>query len=100
MDGLKLKIKQTTLFTDQEKIEFLLAVDSFSQKDQHELSDIIDEYDAKHANITQQFKDNILAELTAIENDADANDKEKITSATQKIRNGLDTMITGSVTQN
>lgn len=99
MDGLKVKIKQTALFTDQDKIEIISAVDNFPEKDRQELADIIDEYDAKHAKITQQFKDNMLAELIAIENDADTGDKEKIASATQKIRNGLQTMITGSMSQ-
>lgn len=89
MDPLKQKIKETQLFTPQEKIDILASIDTIGDEDQKKLTAIIDEYDAKHKTITQTFKTNVLGELDGIVKDAKPEDKDRIAASAEKIKSGL-----------
>lgn len=93
MNQLKQKIQATALFTPQEKIDILVAVETFSDADKTKLEAIIDEYDAKYKTITQTFKTNMLGELDGIVKDAKPEDKDRITASAEKIKSGLNAVI-------
>ena len=63
MKTVQQKIRDTVLFIPEEKVEILVAFESFSQLDREQLEDIIDEYDKEYQNITKKFKDAMFQEL-------------------------------------
>lgn len=93
MDPLKQKIKDTQLFTPQEKIDILASFDTIGDEDQKKLAVIIDEYDAKHKKITQTFKTNVVEELDGIVREANPDDKNRIQQSAEKIKSGLTMVI-------
>lgn len=93
MDPLKKKIKETHLFTPQEKIDILAEFETISDEDKKSLETIIDEYDAKYARATQTMKAGVLEELDGIVRDAESEDKDRITASAEKIKSGLTAVI-------
>lgn len=93
MDPLKQKIKDTQLFAPQEKIDILASFDTIGEEDQKKLLVIIDEYDAKHKKITGTFKAGMVEELDGIVRDAKPEDKDRMNAAADKIKKGLDVII-------
>lgn len=93
MDPLKQKIKDTQLFTPQEKIDILASFDTIGDEDKKKLVVIIDEYDAKHKKITGTFKAGIVEELDGIVRDANPDDKDRIQQSAEKIKSGLTIVI-------
>lgn len=90
MNGLKQKIKYTALFTPEEKIEILVAIDTFSQSDTKQLTDIVDEYDRKFAIILSIFKQNMNTKLDEIEQSTSPDNAAQMRDAVSKIKSGLD----------
>ena len=93
MDPLKQKIKDTQLFTPQEKIDILASFDTISSDDKTKLEAIIDEYDAKYTKATQTMKAGLMEELDGIVKDTKPEDKDRITESAEKIKSGLNTVI-------
>jgi hypothetical protein len=93
MDPLKQKIRDTKLFTPQEKVEILASYDAIAEEDRVQLASIIDEYDAKHRIATGTFAQNMNEELDAIVSDAAPQEKLLVADAAGKIRSGLGTML-------
>ena len=90
MNTLKLKIKNTALFTPEEKIEVLAGIDTFTESDKTQLADIVDEYDRKFAVILSTFKRNMIAELDTIEKNTPKTGASRMREAVDKIKSGLD----------
>lgn len=90
MTDLNHKIKNTALFTPEEKIEILTAIDTFSQSDKTQLGDIIDEYDHKFAGILSNFKQNMISQLSEIEKKTSKANLSRMREAVEKIKSGLD----------
>ncbi len=95
MNDLKYKIKNTSLFTPEEKVEILTALDTFSEHDVKELESIIDEYDGKYKNILQTFRQNMFEELESIEKKTPPEKLAQMKQAIEKIKSGL-TVVTTS----
>jgi hypothetical protein len=93
MGDLKQKIKNTALFSADEKVEILAAIDTFSQGDLTELTDIVDEYDRAYADITHTFKHNMLDELESIKKNVKSGDRAHMEAAIEKISSGLHGLI-------
>jgi hypothetical protein len=89
MQDLKQKIQHTALFTPEEKVEILANIDTFSPSDIQGLTSIVDEYDAKHAQIVTTFKENMLSELDAIGKNASPDRAQKMQAAVEQIRSGI-----------
>jgi len=54
--NLKQKIKETTLFSDEDKIAILAAIDTYSSDDTKQLEAIIDEFDTKYHSAVFEYK--------------------------------------------
>lgn len=93
MNLLKQKIKETTLFDAEDKINILAAIDTFPASDLSELERIIDEYDQKRNKIVGSFRDSMLKTLDSIVLNAKPEDRARIHAATDQIRLGFRTMI-------
>lgn len=93
MNALAQKVKNTALFTPDEKVEILAAIDTFSDSDKNELSDIVDEYDREFSNITANFKQNMVNHLDQMQTNSPQGSTEKFREAVEKIKSGLDLAI-------
>ncbi|OGG04274.1 hypothetical protein A2Z33_03945 [Candidatus Gottesmanbacteria bacterium RBG_16_52_11] len=93
MDELKQKIKNTGLFEDDDKVEILASLDALTLSDLKELESIIDEFDAKQAEIQTEFNDKVMTELDNIDKDAKDEDRDRTHHATDAIRAGLTTVL-------
>lgn len=89
MTILKGKIKRTALFTQEEKVEILAAIDTFSKHDVDELESIIDEYDRKYKKIVTTFRQNMFDELDRIQKQTSPENLEHMKKAIEKIKSGL-----------
>ena len=90
MNVLAQKVKNTALFTPDEKVEILAAIDTFSDSDKAQLTDIVEEYDRKFDNITATFKQNMINHLDDMEKKMPQGNMEKFREAIKKIKSGLD----------
>ena len=93
MNNLKQKIKNTALFAPDEKIDILVAIDTFSASDITELESIVDEYDAKYRDIMQTFKTNMVSELDMMVTKAKPESKVRISEAVDKMKKGFTAVI-------
>ncbi len=93
MKTVQQKIRDTVLFIPEEKVEILVAFESFSQLDREQLEDIIDEYDKEYQNITKKFKDAMFQELEKIQNNSSSEDKSRLEAAVDQIKLGLQTIL-------
>lgn len=89
MSNLKQKIKRTALFTSDEKVEILAAIDTFSDSDITELESIIDEYDGKYKEILSTFRKNMFEELDSIQAKTPKNTVMQMEQAIDQIKSGL-----------
>lgn len=96
MNDLKQKVKNTALFTSDEKIEILASVDTFSDSDKAQLGDIVDEYDREYVKIMSNFKQCMVSELDSIEKKTSPADLARMHEAVAKIKSGLDVVTTSS----
>lgn len=94
MNNLKQKIKQTVLFTPDEKVDILVAYDTFLDLDVKELESIIDEYDEKYTQILATFRRNMIQELDTIQGKIPSKKLELMKKAVDTIKSGLITVTT------
>ena len=94
MSNLKQKIKQTALFTPDEKVEILTAIDNFSELDSKELESIIDEYDSTFKGTLSTFRKNMYEELDSIQAKTSKDKLSQMKQAIDKIKSGLDVVTT------
>lgn len=88
VDKLRMKIKETTLFTDQAKIELLARLDEIPQAEQAVLVGIIDQFDQKRSAAGQRLRTNVAEELKELHNDVPPEDREDTDAAMAQIQLG------------
>lgn len=93
MQHLKLKIQHTTLFSDEDKIAILAAVDTYAESDTKALEAIIEEFDAKHKAAISEYKSSVYGVLDNIVKKASPQDKKRFQSATSTIKSGVDMLL-------
>lgn len=93
MQQLKQKIKDTTLFSDEDKIAILAAVDSYASDDISALEAIIDEFDTKHKEATSEYKSSVYGVLGQIVENAKPQEKKRFHHAASTIRSGVDMLV-------
>lgn len=93
MQALKHKIQHTTLFSDEDKIAILAAVDTYSADDTKALEAIIDEFDAKHTAAISEYKSSVYGVLDDIVKKANPQDKKRFQSAASDVKGGLDALL-------
>ena len=94
MNDLKQKVKNTALFTPDEKIEILASIDTFSDSDKAQLGDIVDEYDREYVKIMANFRQSMVSELDSIVKKTPPADLARMHEAVAKIKSGLDVIST------
>jgi len=90
MKDLAQKIKNTALFSSDEKVEILASIETFSDSDKLQLADIVDEYDRKFSDILSTFKQNMNSKLDEMEKTTSPASVDTMREAVGKIRSGLD----------
>ena len=93
MQALKQKIKETTLFGDEDKIAILAAVDTYSAADTKALEQIIDEFDEKYRASVSEYKKSVYGVLDQIISKAKPQDTARFQSAASAIRSGVDAIL-------
>lgn len=91
--NLKQKIKDTVLFSDEDKIVILIAVDRYSAEDIKALEAIIDEFDDKHQEAISEYKKSVYGVLDDIVQKAKPQDKKRFQDASSTIRSGVDMLM-------
>ncbi len=92
MTPLQKKIRATTLFSLEEKVDLLIALDHMTDDQKNQLENSIDEYQEKHAVLTQQFKNDTEQHLDTLIGKTGADDKEILASA-KLMKDGLNGLI-------
>jgi hypothetical protein len=90
MKDLAQKIKNTALFSSDEKVEILASIETFSDSDKLQLADIVDEYDRKFSDILSTFKQNMNSKLDEMEKSTSPANVDTMREAVGKIKSGLD----------
>lgn len=90
---LKQKIAQTVLFSDEDKIAILAAVDMYSPEDIKALEGIINEFDAKHQKAISEYKKSVYGVLDTIVAKASPSDKKRFQNAASDVRAGVDALL-------
>lgn len=90
MSDLIQKVKNTALFTSDEKVEILSAMATFSESDREQLGGIISEYDQQFNLILKTFKQNMNSKLDEMEKTTSPASVDTMREAVGKIRSGLD----------
>lgn len=90
MQALKHKIQHTTLFSDEDKIAILAAVDTYAADDIKALEAIVDEFDAKHQEAVSEYKKSVYGVLDTIIAKASPADKKRFQNAASDVRSGVD----------
>jgi hypothetical protein len=93
MNNLKQKIKETMLFSDEDKIAIQTAMDSYSGEDITKLETIIDEFDRKYTEAKGAYKKSVDDVLNTIVSQAKPEEKQKLQNATSTIRSGIDQIL-------
>ncbi len=94
MSNLKQKIKNTALFLPEEKVDILVAIDTFSENDILELESIIDEYDGTYKGILSTFRKSMFEELDSIQAKTSKAKLSQMKQAIDKVKSGLDVVTT------
>lgn len=97
MKTLKQKIQATYLFDPLEKIDMLVALDTYSDAQKTALEQVIDDYDRKYEHITKTMKQNVLMTLTKVEAKEKLANKPVRLEALKKIRNGLNQLVPDAI---
>lgn len=90
MSDLAQQVKNTPLFTSDEKVEILAAMATFSESDRMQLADIISEYDQQFDAILATFKQNMNTKLDEMEKNISSSNAVLMREAVGKIKSGLD----------
>ncbi len=89
MQSLKQKIKKTTLFSDEDKIAILVAVDGYSASDVKALEKIVDEFDQAHTRAVTDYKKAVYGVLEDIVVKQKSEDAPRMQGATDQIKQGI-----------
>lgn len=93
MHSLKQKIKETTLFSDEDKIAILAAVDTYPAEDAKRLEAIVDEFDATYRAAVSEYKSSVYDVLDDVVTKANPQDKQRFQAAAATIRSGIDLLL-------
>lgn len=93
MQQVKQKIKDTTLFSDEDKISILAAMDRYAKDDITKLEAIIDEFDAAHRLAISEYKKSINKVLDEIVSKATPDDATRLKTASSTIQSGVDMLL-------
>lgn len=93
MQNLKQKIKETTLFSDGDKIAILAAIDTYAPEDIKALEVIIDEFDAAHEKAISEYKKTVYGVLDDIVRKAAPQDKTRLQHSSSTIKSGVDMIL-------
>ncbi|MEK7577939.1 MAG: hypothetical protein AAB492_05030 [Patescibacteria group bacterium] len=93
MQHLKQKIKETTLFSDEDKIAILAAMDSYEVSDRNALEKIIDEFDQTYRQSVAEYKKAVGTTLDTIFAKAKPAGTQRLQSATSQIKSGVDMLL-------
>lgn len=93
MEQLKHKIQNTNLFSDEDKIAILVAIDTYEESDRTKLEAIIDEFDAAQKTAVSEYKKSVDMVLNSVVEKAKPLDKKRFQSAAGSIRQGVDTLL-------
>lgn len=93
MISLKQKIKETTLFDDNDKIAVLAAMDLYSADDLNSLKNIIDDFDHEYKLSVTEYKKSINMVLDKVVKQSKPSDISKMQSSATMIRTGIDTIL-------
>lgn len=92
MNSLQKKIRNTTLFSAEEKVDLLIGLDHMTNDQKNQLEISIDEYQTKHLALTQQFKNDTQQHLNTLVTQTNTDDEE-ILKAAKLMKDGLNDMI-------
>ncbi len=90
---LKQKIANTTLFSDEDKVSIMAALETYDASDLESLEAIIDEFDARHQEAVSEYKSSVYEALNEIVKKAAPSDKQRFQNAASDIRAGVDAML-------
>lgn len=93
MQSLKHKIKNTTLFSDEDKIAVLAAIDTYPESDTKALEGIIDEFDNTYAKSVSDYKKAVYGVLDGITAKQKPEDIPRMQGAAAKIKQGVDELL-------
>ena len=80
------------MFSDEDKIAILAAVDTYSADDVKALV-TIDEFDTKHQEAVSEYKKSVYGVLDTIVAKASFSDKKRFQNATSDIRTGVEALL-------
>ncbi|MBI3343173.1 hypothetical protein HY032_03375 [Candidatus Gottesmanbacteria bacterium] len=89
MDKLRVKIKETLLFTDPAKIELLARLQEIPQAEQTVLEDIVDRFDREHRAAGQKLRKHVTHELQELQNEAPPEDRDDVDTAVAQMHLGM-----------
>ena len=92
MTPLQNKIRTTTLFSAEEKVDLLIGLDHMTDDQKKQLEDSIDEYQTKHLALTQQFKNDTEQHLDTLVSQTGTDDDE-ILKAAKLMKDSLNDLI-------
>lgn len=93
MQVLKLKIKNTTLLSDEDKVAVLAAIDTYQRSDTEALGKIIDEFDKTHSQSVAEYKKNVYDVLDSIAANQKPSDAPRMKSSVDQIKSGIDSLL-------
>lgn len=88
MDNLRLKIKETDLFTDSAKIELLVHLDEIPQAEQAVLMGIIDQFDQERRDAGKRLRERMAHELQELQNEAMPEERDDVDAAIVQMQLG------------
>lgn len=93
MQALKQKIQHTSLFSDEDKIAILAAVDGYTPEDIKALEGIVDEFDTKHREAISEYKKSVATVLAGVVAKAAPSDQIKFKEAASLVQSGVDELL-------
>lgn len=87
------KIKETTLFSDEDKIAILTAIDTYPAEETKKIEAIIDEFDATYNTAVSEYKASVYFVLDDIVTKAKPSDKQRFQNATSTIKSGVEMIL-------
>ena len=88
MTNLHQKIKSTSLFSPDEKVDIIITLEQMTDEKKSQLEAVIDEYDAKHKSLVNNFTEETKKDLTNLEEKT--NGDKDIQKAVDLMKKGLE----------
>jgi hypothetical protein len=93
MNTLKQKIKNTLLFSAEEKIDVLIDLDTYEPDVCQQIEAIIDKYDTQVGIIRNDLKTNINNRLTNLELSLPTDQQQELHTAFDQLRQGFSVVV-------